>query len=829
MNIKNPSRKQFTAMFCQTMKLTSIMAVLALLCFLFFTFIEYEMYDSEYIRATAHFFNDLRESGGVKDFANLAFIGAGVFNSLICFNFAWSKKQSNVVLSLGMRKSDIYFAKILGGIVPMAITFLLAGVAETISNTAGNYTIDKRYFAMAALTMLQYLAIYILSFTLSSAVMSNTGNVVEGTIFTCILALFPIVVKGFLSHIFWGLTLGAYLEPKSMMSDIKFNWANPFRAFYNIETSFMSGYFYKDETSLPSVSDWSGVIMAGVYAVVILGLGYLGFKKRRNEICGTWGRAKGMNEIAGAVTAFYAAYIFGVIWAGQDHGNANFLTFFITCLAFLLTYVIFKLIFGYKRKKEIKAAFSRFPAYAIGFAVVFMVFHFGLFGYSSKVPESQEIASVKVVSPYYKYLDDMLSGSSEFALKSQFRPYQGYRASPDFDGSMFNSYQNFSQVTFTNYQDIEKAVKVHESFISDGKLKNNGAHSWAADVIITYTLKNGKEITRYYSEATEGTTLKLMALNDSTEFNNLLFNQLKNRIGFDIFGDGELDIENYEEYYDTENDNSIELFGYKYEDGDLDYIFGTKFAYLATEQCYLFPTDMQGGYKLGYIDEELYYAIITDIKKVSANEYFNHSQEDELGILSFGLSSSIYTDTFEILDPETNEIVISSKTQEEKEKEENIIPNGTVRSTSWNINSYDIKAIVITKSMTNTIEYLKEHDLLKHFERRLNVEDIKSVKVATAAELYSKTFDKTQLYPIFYGAYWTGEQMHEYTKELSQNIHHNYYFNNIDNQITDRKQIKELVDNAVVFSYCPNDAKIVEITYKDGSVATVMVRADASQ
>lgn len=807
---KKSTRKQFNAMFCQAMKATSIMAILALICFLFFTYVGYDFYDKQYLHGTGQFLDELRDAG-IAFYANVCFVGAGLLNAMLTFNFVWSKKQANVVLSLGMKKSDIYFAKILGGIVPMSAAVLLAGIAETIANITVGYTLNNRFFAMAALTMLQFLVVYILSYVLSSAVIANTGNVVEGLIFTLLIALFPMTLNGFLSHAFWDFTHGAYILPTDTGAVEYWDWAEPFYVFSNFRDGFMDSYFNLYNSVLPSIYDWSGIIMAGVYSVAAVLLGYVGFKKRRNEICGTWGRARGMNEIAGAVTGFYAAYIIGLIVAGKPHGNGNFLNFLLCCIAFLAAYIIFKLIFGYKRKKEVKAAFNRFPVYAMGFAAVFIVFHFGLFGYSSKLPEASEVVNVKISTPYYKFMDEHFTSSSSFGLKTTTNiDYYYYNLSPDLDGSAYTEESYFPTVTFTTNEDIEKILKIHESFINDGKIKDDGAHSCSSDVKITYTLANGKTITRYYTEASEGTTLKLIALNDSKALNKTIFKFFNSYIDFDALMEERTDSEEY--YYYQE-------YSYDAESGtDITY-HHSRASQLASSPCYLFPKDMSAGYKLGYIDGELYGAIITDIKNMSANEYFNHSPADEIGVLSFGLSSSNFMS--ELWRYSGSGTVYADKVDHDKMIDE--FPDGATLSTSWNVGSSDIKAVVLTKSMKNTIAYLEEHGLMKYFEPKLNVENVKSVKVATTGELYDGYYERTELYPIFYGAYWTSEQMEEWAGKDSVYSFDNYFFNNIHNEITDKAQIKKLVESSVIFGYCASESKIMEITYEDGAVATVMV------
>ena len=819
MNLKLNSRKQFTAMFCQTMKLTSIMAICAFLCFMLFTSFNYGMYEPDYIYRTAHFFDDIRYNG-FEDFANLAFLGAGVLNAVLCFNFVWSKKQANVVLSLGMKKSDIYFAKILGGIVPMAASVTLAGIIETIANVSGGYVLNGSFFAMAAFTMLSYLAVYILAFALSSAVMANTGNIIEGVIFTGIIGLFPMTLKAFLSNLFWQFTHGAAIPFSDYMAVEDWNWENPFTVFENFNYSFMTTYFEPENVEKIKLVYWSGAIMALVYAAACIALGYLGFRKRRNEICGTWGRAKGMNEIAGAVTGFYSAYVIGLYMLGSSHGNANLLTYLACAGSFLAAYIIFKLIFGYKRSKEVKASLNRFPVYATVLGAVVMIFTLGLFGYSSKIPEADTVASVDIRSPYCKFLDEKFSGSSEFALKVTSRDYD--EVFPELDGSMYVINANsVPEITYTDYQDITKVIGIHESFVRDGKIKNNGEHSCASDLMITYTLKNGKKITRYYSESTEGTTLKLLTLNDSSKYNKELFEFLNEALGFEysqeaVLGkneEGYLDIDEYIDEYGT--------VAFPYSETNEDFTNTNRSLYfLAQQPCYLFPTDMSTGYKLGYIERDFLDAIITDIKNMSANQYFNHSAEDEIGVLSFGLSASSYMMSGGV-------VIGEDKWLTDTENAET--PDGTVHETSWNINSADIKSVVITKAMKNTVAYLEEHDLMKHLERKLTAKDVKSVKLATMAELCDGNYESADVYPIFYGAYWTGEQMEEWVRENSVNHYYYRLFDQIHNEITDRSRIEKLLGEGVVFGFCASDSRVMEITYNDGSVATVMVGADAVQ
>lgn len=824
MNSDFKSGKQFRAMAFRTAAQTPVLAILAYLCFLFFTiFGSYKIDGLHHFNETAYFWNDLRDIV-FSGFPNAAFIAAGVINALITFSFCWSKKHSNVIFSLGVKRSDIYFSKLIGGLAPMAVSITLAGITETVVCYTNGGLIDARYISLATLTCLQFFAVYALSFTLSSAVMANTGNVVEGILYTAILSVFTMVLSVFFEYMFWSFTHGAAISTNLSGNVPVWNWASPFLAFFNFSDSFINEYFYVDSNYNITLNHWSGVISALSYSVIVAALGFLGFRKRRNEICGTWGRAKGLNEIVGAVSGFYAFYFISCVALYPVHGDGNLLTFIYGCIAFLAVYLIFKLVFGYKRKKELRAAFNRFPAYVMGLGAVCLVFTLGLFGYSSEVPEVSEVSTVTVSSLSYKYMDDALNSSSRYALKDM-NERQSFCQNPietiivRADNYNYYPTRMLPGVHFTKDEDIQKVVDLHKKLVSDGKIKNSGADSVGASIRIKYVLDDGTEIERFYSESTEDVYEKLFALNSTEPVKETLKDYLKSEADIDLYRTyfkGEYSVETDMSYYDN-------FFATEYH--DIGIYNPGKTSDIVLRDCYLFPTDMSGGYNIGQIDQELFDAICDDIIAITPEKYFNHSAADEIGVLSFGLSDSTYISEYEDIEYFTQSVIVDEYGNVISDETEVADTVGTTQTTSWNINSRDIKAIVLTKDMKNTIAYFEKHGLMKHFEAKRDISDIRSVKLATLGELYGEK-NKSNNIPLFYGAYWTGVQMNEWINEYENSPYGyiEYRFDRIDNDITDRAQIGKLLDSSVVFGFCSNKDKIMEITYADGAVATVLVK-----
>ncbi len=829
MNSTYNSKKQFRSMFLQSLKPASIMAICAFLCFMFFSLVSTSVY-SDYspyrdtVQSAGFFWDDVRVDANF--FANTAFIAAGVFNAAVLFNFAWSKKQINVIFSLGMKKSDIYISKILGGLVPMFLSILIAGIIETSLCASLNYSINGRYILMAGMTMLQFFLAYALSFLMCSGIFSASGNIIEGVVYVVLIGCSLPVLESLLDHLFWYFTHGAYME-NQYFSDIgiKFgqayeltetwNWENPFYIFFTYNDGhFLNDYFDKFNTELPTIKHWSGFISAGIYSVIAFVIGLFGFINRRNEITSTWGRAKVLNEIGAGFAGFYGIYLMNIVNM-EKHGDGSLGAFLLSCIAFLVVYIIMKLIFGYKRKKEIKTAINRFPAYAIVYAAICLIFTLGLFGYSSYIPDASEIEYVTVSTPTYKFMDDAYAESAYFGLKLQnLNTNDAYNPDLGLNGDLYDGYQESPEVRFTDSGDINKVLKIHEAFIADGKIKNSGAHSCATNVQISYTLKNGKVVNRYYTETTEGTAQKLILLNDTNEVGVTLSKYLKTYIDIDDYRNAlTSDSSNSYAYWAMHSSTLADSAFYEL-DFDKD-----KSDLMLMEDCYIFPKDMSKGFNLGVIDTELYKAIAKDISDLSAKQFYQHSAEDELGVLSFGISQSEFLH-IEYGDESSTVAQVYDKDELSEEEAKSVYGE-----TSWNLNSNDIKTVVITKDMKNTLAYFEKHDLMKYFTPARTASDIKSVKLATLGELYGEK-NKSYNYPTFYSSFWLGSQMQEWTQSEEGKYYVNHFLA-INNEITDKDRIETLLDEAILFGLCSNDSRIMEITYNDGAVATVMVPANA--
>ena len=804
MTLKNSSHKQFRGLLLQSLKISVWIPLLIFVERIVHTF--GHSGEGLAIYKIGFFWDSYLDGEWILSTPTLT-VPLAILTAVILFNFAWSKKQTNVLFSFGLTKTQIFGAKMLAGILPLVLLMTLAAGFEVFASLAVGYKLSARYLLGAAFIFINAITPYIVTFCISATVIANTTNVIEGGVFTLLTMSAPTIIRNFGGLLFTAYTLGASEEDigNLLYGSLYENDWNFTAPFFNSFSVWFDDYYNYGE-ALPyfntksgefiTLADWSGAISAVIYSVIAVAVGFALFKRKKNENAASFGRNAGFTEF-GAVIA--GIFLVSVLTMKIPYGEGTLVDFLPTIPLFFFGYFAFKFVFSSKRLRAMKKSLRRIPAYTAGLFAFLFCIYCGGFGYASYVPDAEDVQWVSISSPFFKGLDDRLSGDATFGFKEMNTRDEFDDRATDYyfvnllSMSYYPEYEYFelytnSTATFYNTEAIKKVTEVHKAFAEDGHVSASDKDAQGTSVIITYRLKNGSFVTRNYFRTTEETMQKFLLLNDTQEIGNEI----------DLyFGDYD-----YDDDFGEENDYIVE---YDYDEGytnDYDIIESfDKSSNLHTCFGYLFPKDMSKGYNLGHIDEELFNALKEDLRAQSAQEHYHHSAEDELGIITCMADSEFpfYTGTSEML---------SEKYDEE------------YRTTSWNLNTKTTKSFVITRDMTNTVNYLEKNGLLKHLANDRTVEDISYVRLATLGELYGKNKMHLNM-PLFYGAF-------KYDALNGSGEPQNEHFNKADpERITDKTEIQALLDEAVIFGYCANDSRIMEIVYNDGVVATMMVRADS--
>lgn len=833
MKYKNTAAGPFSALFRNSFIKTCFVPIITFLALFMSTLVNYidikafQTFDGSHFekdRFFGFFWNDVSDS---NVFAEVLIILGGVLAGIILFSFAQSKKQCNVIFSLGMSRRKIFLAKYLGGLLPFCAAVIIAAFFELVAVFGVGYSLNAAIIKIAVYWVVSFIGIYSISFTITSAAIAYTGNIVEGLIFTVIIAMLPMA-----AGVLFGEMRGFYTVGGIGVYEGDWNFFSPYLYMFkfisldaygaqeqysegsNILLSGYQLYFKFNENGAPfynlTISDYSGAITDFVYAAIIFVIAFLAFPKRRNEISGSFGRAKGINEICAALAGIYVM-VFGmhsIIRSMFDTERGSFLTFLCSIGFFIVPYFVFKMIFAHKRKLIIKSTLKRIPCYIVSIAIVTTVFSTGLFGYASRIPNAEDVDSIEfsstISNPYSSVNDSNALHRRPIYGYEAMTAYMGYSSTGGYDRFFYGSgYQNIYYPTYSVDDEsmIHRLIEIHRSFVQKGHIKSAASDTCAMNFQIVYTLKNGKTIKRYYSVTTEENAKRIMGLCDTTVAKSGI-----------------------EEYFETNPD---------------DYTSDNYFSKVSAElnpgnYFYLYSKYLKDSYRCGMITDELKKAVLKDLENQTANDIFFHKPEDELGVISFGIGNNFVDDMpdnyycneyGDIIDRYTGEIVKDKTLQTEQAQ-------ASMKLTDLTIGAMDntSKSFVITKTMTNTIKYLTDNGYMKYLESKITASDVKSMKLCTKSESVGKT--NADMLPIFTGGYnsvadikkfdWETDYYYGNSPELSSH----YIKKNVPNEITNKSTIQKVLDNSFLYGYCGNDYRIAEITFNDGSIATYCITGE---
>lgn len=834
MKYKNTAAGPFSALFRNSFIKTCFVPIITFLALFMSTLVNYidikafQTFDGSHFekdRFFGFFWNDVGDSAV---FAEVLIILGGVLAGTILFSFAQSKKQCNVIFSLGISRRKIFLAKYLGGLLPFCAAVIIAAFFELVAVFGVGYSPNAAIIKIAVYWVVSFIGIYSISFTITSAAIAYTGNIVEGLIFTVIIAILPMA-----AGVLFGEMRGFYTVGGIGVYEGDWNFFSPYLYMFkfisldaygaqeqysegsNILLSGYQLYFKFNENGAPfynlTISDYSGAIMDIIYAAIIFAIAFLAFPKRRNEISGSFGRAKGINEICAALAGIYVM-VFGmhsIIRSMFDTQRGSFLTFLCSIGFFIVSYFVFKMIFAHKRKLIIKSTLKRIPCYIVSIAIVTTVFSTGLFGYASRIPNAEDIDSIEfsstISNPYSSVNDSNALHRRPIYGYESMDAYMGYSSTGGYDRFFDGSgYQNIYYPTYSVDDEsmIHRLIEIHRSFVQKGHIKSTASDTCAMNFQIVYTLKNGKTIKRYYSVTTEENAKRIMGLCDTTVAKS----------GIENF------FESKSDYYYTSDDFLSEI----PNELNTEYYF------------YLYSKYLKDSYRCGLITDELKKAVLKDLENQTANDIFFHKPEDELGVISFGIGNNFVDDLpdnyycneyGDIIDRYTGEIVKDKTLQTEQAQ-----ASMNLTDLTSNAMGTEPKSFVITKTMTNTIKYLTDNGYMKYLESKITASDVKSMKLCTKSESVGKT--NADMLPIFTGGYNSVADIKKFDSETdyyygnSPELSSHYIKKNVPNEITNKSTIQKVLDNSFLYGYCGNDYRIAEITFNDGSIATYCITGE---
>lgn len=725
---------------------------------------------------------------------------------VLLFRFVTNKKTVNVYYSLGIKRADLYTARLLAGVFMM-----LAAVLVPLAVSLG---LNLHYFGSSVMLWRTFLfyavhnVICVLAgLTISAAVSSCVGTVVESLGFSAVLAAFPSVVTMCVNYSVPAILNGApsktYYGIYPVASSFSENYLDMTnstlfgRAIAHINLLLLNGSSYINSATVGAMTKeaakkWvapslTPYILWAVLIAAFFVFGLFMFKRRKAEICGFPGRSTVLNFVLCMIASFGAASLI-IYFIAYTSQISRWIMIALVIVAAFLVFVILDVILhlSFKvLKKDWKIGLVH-----VGLMAAFLLsLYTGFFGYSSRVPDVQSIESASISAP------NALMGSYKLGngLQSGYNSNLYYFGEDGLKDYYYVGNRSDSLVEdFKDKDDINTVREIHKAMIKAGNINEMNCdpddyskRATSQTIIIKYKLKNGRELIRVYNYVPLTDYPTLYTLEDTKNWNSKIKNELLN----------------------IDSENVIPI---------------------------VFSAQMD---KRTAVDEELTAglarAIYNDISTLSSDKFLS-SNAKYLGSVAFYVNREQRED-YSIY--ESSEYVNATSMEDEiTEEEEPLSRQETVDNLAIRDNSQgkylalgDYSVIPITEEMTNTINFLKAHGL---YEKLSDESPIVSARIADMGKATSSddlTYGFAYSSPIF-NSFWDDGKSKPYSKKDSDGYEYEVssytsgdFMPKDSMTVTDKTTLEKLAANAYGYRFDLTGGYLVEFKRTNGCLTIMYV------
>lgn len=724
---------------------------------------------------------------------------------VLLFRFVTNKKTVNVYYSLGIKRADLYTARLLAGVFMM-----FAAVLVPLAVSLG---LNLHYFGSSVMLWRTFLfyavhnVICVLAgLTISAAVSSCVGTVVESIGFSAVLAAFPSVVTMCVNYSVPAILNGApgitYYDiypSSSSYGDMHLDMTGSTmfgRIISHINLLMLNRSSFINSSSVEAMTKeaakkWTApsltpYILWAVLIAAFFVFGLFMFKRRKAEICGFPGRSAVLNFVLCMIASFGAASL--IIYLASK--NPDISTWLLIAILLVISMAVFLVldILVHLSFKALKKDW-RIGLVHVGLMAAFLLsLYTGFFGYSSRVPDVQSIESASISAP------NALMGSYKLGNGLQ----SGYNSNLYFGEDGLKDYyyvgnrSNSLVEDFKDKDDINTVREIHKAMIKAGNLNKTNSDSddyskrvTSQKVIIKYKLKNGRELVRVYNYVPLTDYPTLYTLEDTKNWNSKIKNELLN----------------------IDSENVIPI---------------------------VFSAQMDNRIA---VDEELTAglarAIYNDISTLSSDKFLS-SNAKYLGSVAFYVNREQRED-YSIY--ESSEYVNATSMEDEiTEEEEPLSRQETVDNLAIRDNSQgkylalgDYSVIPITEEMTNTISFLKAHGLYEKLSDESPIVSVRVKDMGHSTDSVNARYGYGYSSPIF-NAFWDDGKSKAVSKTDSTG--YTYQVSNYNSgdfmpkdavTITNKTIVEKLAANAYGYRFDLTGGYLVEFKRANGNLTIMYV------
>lgn len=724
---------------------------------------------------------------------------------VLLFRFVTNKKTVNVYYSLGIKRADLYTARLVAGIIMM--------LAATLIPLAVSLGINLHFFGSSAMLWRTFLfyavhnVICVLAgLTISAAVSSCVGTVIESIGFSAVLAAFPSVVTMCVNYSVPAILNGApgitYYDiypSSSSYGDMHLDMTNSTlfgRAIAHINLLMLNRSSFINSSSIEAMTKeaakkWAApsltpYILWAVLIAAFFVFGLFMFKRRKAEICGFPGRSAVLNFVLCMIASFGAASLI-IYFIAYTSQISRWIMIALVIVAAFLVFVILDVILhlSFKAlKKDWKIGLVH-----VGLMAAFLLsLYTGFFGYSSRVPDVQSIESASISAP------NALMGSYKLGngLRSGYNSNLYYFGEDGLKDYYYVGNRSNSLVEdFKDKDDINTVREIHKAMIKAGNINEMNCdpddyskRATSQKVIIKYKLKNGRELVRVYNYVPLTDYPTLYTLEDTKNWNSKIKNELLN----------------------IDSENVIPI---------------------------LFSAQMD---KRTAVDEELTAglarAIYNDISTLSSDKFLS-SNAKYLGSVAFYVSrqntqeEAYYGSATTVTEPMPEPGIEEDLDMSRQDKVNELSAHG--ESSGHYISLGDYSTVPITSEMTNTISFLKEHGLYEKLTDESPIVSVRVKDMGHSTDSVQARYGYGYCSPIF-NAFWDDGKSKAVSKTDSTG--YTYQVSNYNSgdfmpkdavTITNTTIVEKLAANAYGYRFDLTGGYLVEFKRENGALTIMYV------
>lgn len=724
---------------------------------------------------------------------------------VLLFRFVTNKKTVNVYYSLGIKRADLYTARLVAGIIMM--------LAATLIPLAVSLGINLHFFGSSVMLWRTFLfyavhnVICVLAgLTISAAVSSCVGTVVESLGFSAVLAAFPSVVTMCVNYSVPAILNGAPSKTYYDIYPVALSFGENYldmtnstlfgRAIAHINLLMLNRSSFINSSSIEAMTKeaakkWAAPSLTSyiLWAVLIAAFFVFGlfmFKRRKAEICGFPGRSAVLNFVLCMMASFGAASL--IIYLASK--NPDISTWILIAILLVISMAVFLVldILVHLSFKVIKKDW-KIGLVHVGLMAAFLLsLYTGFFGYSSRVPDVQSIESASISAP------NALMGSYKLGngLRSGYNSNLYYFGEDGLKDYYYVGNRSNSLVEdFKDKDDINTVREIHKAMIKAGNINKMNCDPddyskrvTSQKVIIKYKLKNGRELVRVYNYVPLTDYPTLYTLEDTKNWNSKIKNELLN----------------------IDSENVIPI---------------------------VFSAQMDNRIA---VDEELTAglarAIYNDISTLSSDKFLT-SNAKYLGSVAFYVSrqntqdEAYYGNATTVTEPMPEPGIEEDPDMSRQDKVNELSAHG--ESSGHYISLGDYSTVPITSEMTNTISFLKEHGLYEKLTDESPIVSVRVKDMGHSTDSVQARYGYGYCSPIF-NAFWDDGKSKAVSKTDSTG--YTYQVSNYNSgdfmpkdavTITNKTIVEKLAANAYGYRFDLTGGYLVEFKRENGALTIMYV------